>query len=211
MSRLRSRSRWPRSECSLHRQCSTVGRLGIVGINCEYFRTARGGPARRGQPRAVETHTFGARFWDTSRFLPLCRYSPHLFSSATKCGPPKYAAVSHTLASPLLSDAARLFFYFFFAAMVAAQVPPLHVRLAPMRLLGVMLASVTLALFYCRCSLLLSLLSASVAAQVPPLHVQLAPMRLLGVLLASVTLARLYSRCSPRRGRRPRCRRCTSS
>ena len=34
-----------------------------------------------------------------------------------------------------------------------AQVPPPHVQLAPMRLLGVRLASVTLALFYSRCSL----------------------------------------------------------
>ena len=62
-----------------------------------------------------------------------------------------------------------------------------------MRLLGVLLASVTLALPF-------SLLFAAVAAaQVPPPHVQLAPMRLLGVLLASVTLALVYSRCSSRR------------
>ena len=62
-----------------------------------------------------------------------------------------------------------------------------------MRLLDVMLASMTLVL-------LLSLLFAAVAAaQVPLLHVQLAPMRLLGVLLASVTLALVYSRCSSQR------------
>ena len=62
-----------------------------------------------------------------------------------------------------------------------------------MRLLDVMLASMTLVLLF---SLLLA---AVAAAQVPPLHVQLAPMRLLGVLLASVTLALVYSRCSSRR------------
>ena len=76
-----------------------------------------------------------------------------------------------------------------FAAKAAAQVPPLHVQLAPARLLGVVLASVTLALLF-------SLrLAAEAAAQVPPLHVQLAPARLLGVVLASVTLALFYSRC----------------
>ena len=69
----------------------------------------------------------------------------------------------------------------------------MHVKLAPMRLLGMLLAPVTLAL-------LLSLLFVAVAAaQVPPLHVQLAPMRLLGVLLASVTLALVCFRCSLRR------------
>ena len=39
-----------------------------------------------------------------------------------------------------------------FAAGTAAQVPPLHVELALMWLLGVPLASVTLALVYSRCS-----------------------------------------------------------
>ena len=80
-----------------------------------------------------------------------------------------------------------LLFLLLFAARAAAQVLPLHVQLAPMRMLGVPLASVTLAL------LLWLLFAAVAAAQVPPLHVQLAPMRLLGVLLASVTLALLFS------------------
>eukprot|EP00964_Phaeocystis_antarctica_P052752 scaffold30910_cov48-Phaeocystis_antarctica.AAC.2 len=51
-----------------------------------------------------------------------------------------------------VSDARSLLFSLLFAAMAAAQVPPLHVQLAPMRLLGVVLASVTLALVYSRCS-----------------------------------------------------------
>ena len=66
---------------------------------------------------------------------------------------------------------------------------PLHVQLAPMRLLGVHAACVGDAR-----SCLLSLLFAAVAAaQVPPPHVQLASRRLLGVLLESVTLALLFS------------------
>ena len=89
--------------------------------------------------------------------------------------------------------------------MAAAQVPPLHVQLAPMRLLGVLLASATLALLF---SLLFA---ARAAAQVPPLHVQLAPMRLLDVVLASVTLALVCCRCSSPQKPRPRCRRCTPS
>ena len=65
--------------------------------------------------------------------------------------------------------------------------PPLHFQLAPMGLLVVMLASVTLALLF---SLLFA---AMAAAQVLPLHVQLAPMGLLVVMLASVTLTLLSS------------------
>ena len=56
-----------------------------------------------------------------------------------------------------------------------------------MTLLGVVLASETLALLF---SLLFA---ARAAAQVPPLHFQLAPMGLLVVMLASVTLALLFS------------------
>ena len=86
-----------------------------------------------------------------------------------------------TAQAPRLRGAAAhpplLLFSLLFAARAAAQVPPLHVQLAPMGLLGVMLASVTLGLLF-------SLLSAAgAAAQVPPLHVQLAPMGLLGVMM----------------------------
>ena len=88
-----------------------------------------------------------------------------------------------------VGDARSCLFSLLFAAVAAAQVSPLHVQLAPMRLLGVHAACVGDAR-----SCLLSLLFAAVAAaQVPPPHVQLASRRLRGVPLASVTLALLFS------------------
>ena len=51
----------------------------------------------------------------------------------------------------LASVTLALPFPLLFAARAAAQVPPLHVQLAPMGLLGVLLASVTLTLLYSRC------------------------------------------------------------
>ena len=60
-----------------------------------------------------------------------------------------------------------------------------HVWLAPVRLLGVALASLTLELY----SILSPLFAARAVAQVPPPHVWLAPVRLLGRALASIVVA----------------------